>query len=243
MIIPGLILFFGILAVVGIPLFLSVLYTEWKKKRDRRKDNAFECKVKDSKVIADIKEETASAILKMNSRLEELERKLAEKNNEIRMLAALTARKPRRRPKDIEVRYTEGNSYPYIIQKCFDHISYAVILAEPGASIVWPYANTGVTFPIGASGCAFCLESCDKRGIAYGIILSREAADSPYAIVHETWHMFHRMLQKIDGEAYTPDVMASAIYAYTFSALYQSVLTAFQELTTREKIGGGRSNG
>lgn len=242
MIIPGLTLFFGILAVVGIPLFLSVLYTEWKKKRDRRKDNAFECKVKNSKAIADIKEETASAILKMNSRLEELERELAEKSNEIEMLTALTARKPRRRPKDIEVRYTEGNAYPYIIQKCFDHISYAVILAEPGASIVWPYANTGVTFPIGASGCAFCLESCDKRGIAYGIILSREAADSPYAIVHETWHMFHRMLQRIDGEAYTPDVMASEIYAYTFSALYQSVLTAFQELTTREKTGG-RSNG
>lgn len=244
----GMTLFFGTLGLALIPILIGILITSAREKTERRRERRFETAIECSRKLKEIVDDAAKsarqsdALLKeridsLVQRISELEKGMAEKSHAIEELSALAVTEPFQ-TRDIEIDYApdgEGTwGIPYTRLECLGHMGYNVVLAAPGSRISFPGMESPVEFPIGCAGIAYRIKSQDGMGFQYGIVLSKNAEDSPYVVVHETWHLFMLLLEHMGNKAIPPSVLNDEIYAYAFGALYKDVQNAFHELVSKE---------
>lgn len=70
----------------------------------------------------------------------------------------------------------------------------------------------------------------DEQGGTTGIAIWFKGLPSMEIVTHECYHLFMRILEFIDGQAYTFKEMNSEIYAYQFGELCQTVLDKLRSL-------------
>ncbi len=68
----------------------------------------------------------------------------------------------------------------------------------------------------------------NKEGGTTAIVIWFKDLPSMETVTHECYHLFMRVLEFIDGQAYTFKEMNSEIYAYQFGGLCQGVLDALR---------------
>lgn len=198
--------------------------------RDRR-DAHIRMVVADAPAFIRAREDNDERFEALEARLKKTEKQLAEVNNDIQLLYAISAKRPGRK-KPITVRFSETDdtaSRPYAILSFMDQVSYVVAIAESNEKLVFPDFRTGVSMPLTAAGVCFAIDT--PKGKLPGIIIKRNAVNEPYVIAHECWHLFCSILKRMSNRTeYTIDLLNDELYVYSFSALFKDVYEAYQTL-------------